>query len=76
MEYLYKHTLSKVSNYTPVSGLWDGLGDNISDDAKKYLIGEAENYIAYSFPSIPATLFMDFKRTGNRIRFEDVYFGI
>ena len=68
MKYLYKNTLSKVSNCISIPDLWDVLCDNISDDARKYLIGEAENHIDYSFPQIPATLFMDFKRTGNRVR--------
>lgn len=75
MKYLYKNTLSKVSNCISIPDLWDVLCDNISDDARKYLIGEAENHIDYSFPQIPATLFMDFKRTGNRVRFENVYFS-
>lgn len=75
MEYLYKNSLSKVSSYNPVPDLWDDLSKNISETARKYLIKEAEKYIGHSFPPIPATLFMDFKRTGNRVRFEEVYFA-
>ena len=75
MEYLYKKTLSNITSYRPVPDLWDDLSKNISETAREYLVKEAEKYLDYSFPSIPATLFMDFKRTGNRVRFEDVYFA-
>ena len=75
MEYLYKNSLSKVSTYKNVPDLWNDLAIKITDNARKYLITEAEKYLDHSFPSIPATLFMDFKRTGNRVRFEEVYFA-
>lgn len=75
MEYLYKNTLSKINTLHTLSDLWEGITNNITDDASKYLIEEANKYLSFSFEPIPATLFMEFKRTGNRVHFEDVYFG-
>ncbi len=38
-------------------------------------IAAAENNLGFSFPAIPATVFMSFLRTGNRVAFEDINFG-
>ncbi len=75
MEYLYKDALSRAGNVHAITDLWDDLRGSITENARKYLIKDAEHYLGYSFAPIPATLFMDFKRTGNRVRFEDVYFN-
>ncbi|MCR4939460.1 MAG: heparinase II/III-family protein [Treponemataceae bacterium] len=48
--------------------------DSIDPQMRERILKEAATYMDYSFPPIPATLFMDFCRTGNRVRFEDVYF--
>lgn len=41
---------------------------------KEEIIMEAESFLDYSFPPIKATDFMQFKRTGNRVDFENLYF--
>lgn len=39
------------------------------------IVVDGEQFIGYEYPTIPATLYMDFSRTGNRSRFEDRYFA-
>jgi len=51
-----------------------GEWEQIDETMRKRILQEAAEYADYSFPPIPATLYMDFCRTGNRTRFEDVYF--
>lgn len=38
-------------------------------------IARGEAYLGYQWPSLPATLFMDFRRTGNRSRYEKKHFA-
>ena len=75
MEYLYKDSLSKAVTIQKTDNLFGAIKANISSNARTYLINEAVKYLGYSFPSISATLFMDFGRTGNRVHFEDIYFA-
>lgn len=42
---------------------------------KKKLLAEGEACLGYAYPPIRATDFMAFQRTGNRVDYEDVYFG-
>lgn len=42
---------------------------------KSEIIQEGERYLGYEYPAIRATDFMNFKRTGNRVDFEDIYFA-
>lgn len=39
------------------------------------LLAEGERYFGYSYPSILATDYMRFLRTGNRVLYEDIYFS-
>lgn len=41
---------------------------------KEEIIKEGETYLGFRYPSIQATDFMRFKREGNRVLYEDVYF--
>lgn len=41
---------------------------------KEVAIREAEKYLDYTVPFIPMSLYMDFRRTGNRSRYESPYF--
>lgn len=47
----------------------------ISPELKKRILEEGESYLGYQYPSIFATDFMNFKRTGNRVAYEDLYFA-
>lgn len=49
---------------------WENLPENV----KELLIKEGEKYINFRFPSILATEFMAFCRTGNRVNYEDKLF--
>ncbi len=49
---------------------WEGLDAEI----REFLVREGEKYLDYTFPQMLATDFMDFKRTGNRVRYEEKFF--
>lgn len=42
----------------------------LADEVRRELISRGERYLNYQWPSLPATLFLDFARTGNRENFE------
>ncbi len=42
---------------------------------KKEILSEGMSYVNYQYPSILATDYMRFKRTGNRVDFENIYFS-
>lgn len=46
--------------------VWEGLPENIRSEALKH----AESYLNYEYPQLPASLFMDFLRTGNRDHYQ------
>lgn len=43
---------------------------NLPKDAQKKILSEAEEAMTYSWPSIPATSYLDFKRNGDRMGME------
>ena len=47
----------------------------LPDALKQEIIAEGENVLGFPYPPIHATDFMAFRRTGNRINYEDIYFG-
>ncbi|MCM1046121.1 MAG: heparinase II/III-family protein [Candidatus Gastranaerophilales bacterium] len=47
----------------------------LSPSLRETLIKEGESYLDYEYPTIRATDFMNFKRTGDRVRFETIYFA-
>lgn len=68
-----------ITDYTPYStcrsasdtGIWGSSDTDYSSD----IINLAESYLDYTYPALPASLYMDFGRTGNRVRFETPYFA-
>lgn len=50
---------------------WNELGEEV----KTYWIEQAEKALDYEWPALTAVRYMDFKRDGNRSRYEDLYFG-
>lgn len=46
----------------------------VTGDFRRQLLAVAEEYRNHAWPALPATLYMDFWRTGNRDRFELAYF--
>lgn len=49
--------------------------EKLPESLKETIIREGEKYLNYEYPAIRATDFMKFKRTGNRVDFEDIYFA-
>jgi len=50
---------------------WDGLPQEVRND----LIANGEKYLGYDWPALPATLFLEFARNGNRSRYEHEHFA-
>jgi len=69
----YKRLLSPFTPYPPITdrAAWEAL-PKMWRNASLQL---GETYFHYQFPSLSATDFMDFLRTGNRTRYEDKLFG-
>jgi len=49
---------------------WNGLPESVRKD----LIANGEQCLGYEWPQLPATLFLEFAREGNRSRYEQVHF--
>lgn len=69
----YHGNFSRVNLFSPATQ-FSPKNELITSKAKQYLLKEAENYKDFSFPYISASMFMNFKRTGNRTDFEEIYF--
>jgi hypothetical protein len=50
---------------------WGGLSDTL----RRHLIASAEQLLNHAWPALPATLYMDFARTGERKNYEGPYFS-
>lgn len=65
---------NKITDFTPFPKITDRTAWNaLNTFRKKEVISLAESYLPYHYPVIPATLFMDYYRTGNRVHFENAY---
>ncbi|MBN2131629.1 MAG: hypothetical protein JW741_19175, partial [Sedimentisphaerales bacterium] len=49
---------------------WEALPEPVRAD----LVANGEKYLGYEWPSLPATLFLEYAREGNRSRYERVHF--
>lgn len=49
---------------------WEALSDSV----RRFYIQSAEPLLNYQWPALPASLFLEFKRDGNRSRFEKPHF--
>lgn len=69
----YSDPIKDFVPYAPVSdrSAWAKL----DDEWKKKSVSLGESYLHYEYPRIFATDFLDFSRTGNRVRFEDRFFA-
>ena len=50
---------------------WEALPREVRDD----LVANGEKYLGYDWPALPATLFLEFARNGNRSRYEHEHFA-
>lgn len=66
----------KIKDFAPYPKATDREAyEQLPEELKEEIVKEGENYLEYEYPVIRATDFMRFKRTGNRVAFEDVYFA-
>ncbi|NLP08912.1 heparinase [bacterium] len=67
--------LVKAGDYHPFPTLQERAAwEAFSDSIRQLHIQAAEPLIGYHWPDLPATLFLEFKREGNRSRFEKNHF--
>ena len=48
---------------------------SLPEEVRRAQVELGETYLGYAWPSLPATLFMEFERTGNRSNFESASFA-
>jgi hypothetical protein len=54
---------------------WEGLLTHpLNQQRKAYLVKAAESFVGKAWPALPATLYMEYARTGNRSHYEQPYF--
>lgn len=63
----------QLSDFSPFASEGKLHRNELSESVLSGLIHSGEKYLGYVYPPIPITAFMDFCRTGNRVRFETVY---
>lgn len=74
MENFWKKN-NKLQDYLPFPNIDDRQAYNgLPQELRKSLIAQGEEYLGYDYPVIRATDFMNFKRSGNRVDFENLYF--
>lgn len=80
---LGRTTVDEVGAKLPAYGAWRpypaiderARWEALPADARRALVGAAEKSLGAAWPSLPASVFMDFKRNGNRTRWETLSFG-
>ncbi len=67
---------TRLQDYKPYPSADDRRGwSQLSDEIKAALVMRGEAYLHYGWPSLPATAYMEFCRTGDRKHYETVYFS-
>lgn len=64
-----------VKEFQPYPPYGDKAWENIPDTLRTPYIIQAEQYLNCKWESLPASYFMDFKKTGDRNRYQLVYFN-
>lgn len=67
----YKKTLGAFSPFPHIENYQKF--NELPEQLKKDLIQLGEDYLHYAYPSITATSFLEFSRTGNRVNYEAMY---
>lgn len=66
---------SRLRDYRPFPDIDDRTAyDSLPQELRNAVISQGEKYLGYEYPVIRATDFMKFKRTGNRVNYENLYF--
>ncbi len=72
---ILKNINTDIQRYYPYHSISDrAFWEHLPKDIKSQLSGDADALLHQPVPAIPATLYMDFYRTGTRTHFEDAYF--
>lgn len=65
----------RLRDYRPFPDIDDRKAyDRLPQSLRSALISQGEQYLDFDYPAIRATDFMSFKRTGNRVDYENIYF--
>lgn len=70
-----EHLDTILSEFAPFPKWGDPAWQNLPDEGKKHLIELAEKSAQEDIPVLRAATYMDYKRNGNRTRYQDVYFA-
>lgn len=66
----------ELNNFAPYASINDRSAFcELDEEWKRETVSFGESFLHYEYPRIFATDFMDFSRTGNRVRFENRMFG-
>ncbi len=60
--------------FTPFPKWGDAAWNDLKPEAKEWLIGRAELNAKKAWPSLRASVYMEFQRNGNRSRYQDDYY--
>lgn len=72
IDFLRDNLLSKDA-YKPLPEISSDSWKTISPDQRNAILASAEKYLDYDYPTILASEYLDFSRTGNRSRFSSIY---
>jgi hypothetical protein len=68
-------SLLPVSDWHPFPRVSEPAAwEQLPEDTRKRIVALADKYAACSVPTLPASLYLEFRRNGNRSRYQDVWF--
>lgn len=66
---------AELSAFVPAPPASDrAFWGSLSEKLASKVLEHGDSFLGYAWPPLPATLFLDFNRTGNRSRYEEPYF--
>ena len=71
-----RESLVSREAWRPFPKVSDRAGwEQLSEDVRSRMVAQAEAHLGASWPELPATLFLEFRRNGNRSRYEAPHFA-
>jgi hypothetical protein len=78
-----RYNLEFLRDHIPAYGLWQpyptiserSSWKNLPQELQQAIVAQGAECLDYDWPTIPATLFLEFKRNGNRSRYERIHFA-
>jgi hypothetical protein len=74
-EKIEKVLVSRAEWHPWPTGTERGPWESLPGPVRRDLIANGEQYLGYQWPSLPATLFLEYARNGNRSRYEREHFA-